>query len=137
MMKHNTAVVPYDSRNNNSNTNNNNDYNDGRLLLTMLPLPLLLLIVNIVATQEDLTNISVLSKQFHMIVHSPAIDTRIIRVYEISPSKNGRGSERQLLQRLVHNRLHHNEKLKHYHHLRLNRINKFDHDVTPMDRNRI
>jgi len=116
-MMTNNAVVPDRRKNIN---------NDHGLSLTTLPLPLLILIVNTLGTQEDLTNISVLSKQFHIIVHLPAIDTKIIRIYELSPSKNSRGSCNKLLQRLVHNQLNNNEKFSHYHHFKVNRINEFD-----------
>ena len=108
--------------------------------MTSLPLPLLLLIVNNLGAQEDLANISVLSKQFYKIVHLPDIETQIIRIYEISPhfsssnnTNNKRGSERKLLQRLVHNQLNHNDIFSQYHHFRLNGINEFDHDLSPAD----
>jgi len=113
---------------------NKDDDDDGLSLLATLPLSLLIIIVNNLGTQEDLVNISVLSKQFHMIVHLPAIGTRIVRVYELSPcSIRNRGSDLRLVQRLVHNQLNNHDKFGHYHHFRLNRINEFDHEIIGAD----
>lgn len=144
----NVIVVMHDSQNDNNNKKNNkgDDYgDDGGLLLSSLPLSLLITIVNNLGTQEDLMNVTVLSKQFYKIVHLPVIDTKIIPTYEISPrsrnikSGSRRGSERNLLQRLslCRNKNKGSEwkelRLQRYRRFRVNRINEFDHNTINMD----
>jgi hypothetical protein len=81
-------------------------------------------------TQEELMNLTLVSKKVNTDCKLPCIEWKIIPTIEISPTKGG-GSIRALLQLLRHHLLDNdtNNKLRRYRHMKVNDIHEFNVDI--------
>jgi hypothetical protein len=90
-----------------------------------LPVPVRIVIFNYLGqTQDELINLTLVSKQFCRDCKRPGIEWKIIRTYEITPRLKSTTSG--LLHKLVYNKLNNSEKFSRYQHVKINRINEFD-----------
>ncbi|OEU06799.1 hypothetical protein FRACYDRAFT_252979 [Fragilariopsis cylindrus CCMP1102] len=102
------------------------------LTLMSLPVHLRVSILNLLGKQtqdDDLINLTLVSKQMHEDCKRPGIEWKIIPTIVISSSQQGieigDSRTRTLIQNLAHNQT--NKKLDHYSHMRIDDIGKFDY----------
>jgi hypothetical protein len=115
---------------NNDDDDDNAKINNDGLLVSALalmgfPIPIRVSILNYLGeTQDELINLTLVSKQMYEDCKRPGIEWKIIPRIEISAlQQEGGGSTRTLLQILSHNQT--NKKLDRYRHMRINDVRKF------------
>ena len=96
--------------------------------LMSLPVHLRVSILNFLGkqTQDDLTNLTLVSKQMHKNCNRPGIEWKITPTIVISASKQECEFPDRRTRILIKN-LAHNKKLDRYSHMRINDIHKFDY----------
>ena len=111
----------------------NDDDDDGLVIVTTLlnlPMPLRVYIFNYLGeTQDELIDLTLISKQVHEDCYRPGIEWKIIPTIVISPTpEGGVGSTRALLQRL--NNQSPKSKLRRYTHMKINDIHRFNDNIS-------
>jgi hypothetical protein len=111
----------------------NDDDDDGLVIVSTLlnlPVPLRVYIFNYLGeTQDELIDLTLISKQVHDDCYRPGIEWKIIPTIVISPTpEGGVGSTRALLQRL--NNQSPKSKLRRYTHMKINDIHRFNDNIS-------